>query len=157
VAINVLVVVANIVGVLWIIDKFGRRAIAIVPSLVIGVTLVVVAMASDNPVVVVGGFALVTILNSGFVVGAYYAWGSELFPTSVRGTSLGISNGAGKFGSVLGVSMFPVLFAKSPTWSFLLLAGLIFLNVITLLVAAPETKGISLDELEGATGSGDRA
>lgn len=151
VGINVLVVIANIVSSLWIVDRIGRRVLAIVPSAIIALSLIVVAIASHNPYVVIIGFALTTILNSGLVVGAYYAWGSELFPTSVRGRALGISNAAGKFGSVLGVLQFPVLFAKSPTWSFLLLAGLAFCDVVMLYIFAPETKGVSLDDLEGGS------
>lgn len=155
VTINSLVVVANVVSSLWVIERFGRRLLAIVPSLVIGVSLVAVAFASHNPYVVLVGFALTTILNSGFIVGSYYAWGSELFPTSLRGRALGISNAAGKFGSVLGVLQFPILFAKSPMLSFLLLAALVFVDVIMLLILAPETKNTSLDELESVT-LGDR-
>jgi len=150
VVINALVVVANIVSSLWVIERFGRRVLAIVPSAVIGLSLVAVALASHNPYVVLIGFALTTILNSGLIVGTYYSWGSELFPTSVRGRALGISNAAGKFGSLLGVLQFPILFAMSPAWSFLLLAALAFVDVIMLFLLAPETRAVSLDELEAA-------
>ena len=151
VVINALVVVANIIASLWVIDRVGRRPLAIVPSVIIAFSLIAVAFGSQNSFVVIAGFAIVTILNSGFVVGAYYTWGSELFPTSVRGRAIGISNAAGKFGSMLSVLQFPIFFAKSPMWSLLTLAGLVFFNVIMVAIFAPETKGASLDELEATS------
>jgi putative MFS transporter len=150
VIINSLVVVANVVSSLWIIERFGRRILALIPSAIIGLSLIAVALASMNAYVVLAGFALTTILNSGLIVGTYYTWGSELFPTSVRGRALGISNAAGKLGSLLGVLQFPILFAISPKWSFLLLAALAFVNVVMIFLVAPETRDVSLDELEAA-------
>ncbi len=150
VIINSLVVIANIVSSLWIIERFGRRVLALVPSAIIGLSLIAVALASTNAYVVLIGFALTTVLNSGLIVGTYYTWGSELFPTSVRGRALGISNAAGKFGSLLGVLQFPVLFAMSPRWSFLLLAALAFVDVLMIFLLAPETRNVSLDDLEAA-------
>ncbi|WP_051790881.1 MFS transporter [Amycolatopsis jejuensis] len=146
--VNVVVVVVNVATSLWVVDRAGRRPLAIVPSVVVAFALIAVAAASGNPIVIATGFAVVSIATSGMLAGVYYAWGSELFATGIRGRSLAITNAIGKLGSVAGVALFPTLFIAAPAISFAVLAVVVFAVVAALIRWAPETKGRSLDELE---------
>jgi MFS family permease len=86
---------------------------------------------------------------------------SEVFPTRLRGTAHGASAAAGKIGAFLGAFVLPfVLQAEGLGPTMGLLAAVSALGALLTLLAVPEMKQKSLDELEApanasvSTGSG---
>lgn len=146
--VQLFVVAAAIVASVWLVERLGRRIMAIWPSLIMAVCLVIMAAVIHTPWVVIPAFTIAAMCDYGCIASVYYAWGSELFPTGVRGRALGLSNAAGKFGSLTGVVFFPSLFKISPVVAFGVLAVVVLVDLVIVYIMAPETKGRSLDDLE---------
>lgn len=146
--VQLFVVAAAIVASVWLVERLGRRIMAIWPSLIMACCLVLMATLIHTPGVVIPAFTLAAMCDYGCIASVYYAWGSELFPTGVRGRALGLSNAAGKFGSLTGVVLFPSLFKISLPLAFGALAAVVLVDVVVVYIMAPETKGKSLDVLE---------
>lgn len=148
--ITLLFVLTGVWASLKAVESYGRRALAFWPSLIMGVALLVLAWLIHIPAVVLPAIAVASMCDYGCIANVYFVWASELFPTAVRGQAVGISNGLGKMGSLLGVLTFPSIFAISPVLAFVILAGLVFVGAAVVYFMAPETKGQSLDLLEKA-------
>ncbi|MCL4351527.1 MAG: sugar porter family MFS transporter [Firmicutes bacterium] len=148
---NLLYVLFGLIVSLFLIEKWGRRPMGIWPWLSAAILIGLLAFVLHNRVAVALLFAVATIFMFGAQTLVYFCWGVELFPTNVRGRALGFSNGVGKIGSLLGVLLFPGIFATSPKDAMLIIAGLMLIGSLITLKMAPETKGLSLDDLEQVT------
>lgn len=148
---NLLYVLLGLVTSFWLIEKWGRRPMGIWPWLVSTCCIVALALVLHVPTAVAILFGLGTVLMFSAQTLVYFCWAVELFPTSVRGRALGYSNATGKVGSLLGVLLFPIIFTASPFVAMLLIAALMLTGTIITMFMAPETKGISLDDLEDTT------
>lgn len=145
---NLLYVLFGLVVSLFLIEKWGRRPMGIWPWFLAAILVGILAFVLHDRAAVIVLFAIGTIMMFGAQTLVYFCWGVELFPTNVRGRALGISNAAGKVGSLVGVLLFPGIFAASPKDAMLILAVLMLIGSLITLKMAPETKGVSLDELE---------
>lgn len=134
-----------------VIDRFGRRTLLLVGSVGMGAALLLIAaaMAGLIPAHLLLWLLMTFIAFFAFSQGAViWVYIGEIFPTAVRsrGQSLGSSthwllNALIAFG-------FPVLAAWSKSAPFLLFAAMMALQFVVVLLAFPETKGVSLEELE---------
>lgn len=99
--------------------------------------------------------AAITILISIMIYVASYALGlgnvpwmqSELFPLAVRSLGSGIStatNWTANF--IVGLTFLPLMEALSPSWTFVLYAGVCVVGYILVWRIYPETAGLSLEE-----------
>lgn len=72
---------------------------------------------------------------------------SELFPLSVRslGSSLATATNWGS-NFIVGMSFLPMMELLSPSWTFVIYAGVCFMGWITIRLIYPETMGLSLEE-----------
>lgn len=142
---------ATVVGLivcLWVVESVGRRFIALAGTALFVLASVVIYVGIDSAAVVLLAFGVaISVINGGTSL-AFYSWSPELFPTSVRGTAVGIANMIGKAGSVVGTLLLPSLYDTVGNGIFPLLAAAGVLNLIVVFVLAPETKGRSLAELE---------
>ena len=79
-----------------------------------------------------------------------FIYPAELFPTDVRTTSHGISAGAGKLGAFAGAFLFPDFLAVTHGLNrAMTIAGVVaVIGLLLTLVALPETRGKSLEQLE---------
>ncbi len=79
-----------------------------------------------------------------------FIYPAELFPTDVRTTSHGISAGAGKLGAFAGAFLFPDFLAVTHGLNrAMTIAGVVaVVGLLLTLVALPETRGKSLEQLE---------
>lgn len=80
---------------------------------------------------------------------------NEMFPTRLRGSGVGLAGSFSRFGSILGVLVFPILVVawgmQAATWLFV---AVCVMGLIVSLLLAPETRGRSLDELEQLANNG---
>jgi MFS transporter, PHS family, inorganic phosphate transporter len=79
-----------------------------------------------------------------------FIYPAELFPTDVRTTSHGISAGAGKLGAFAGAFLFPDFLAVTHGLNrAMTIAGVVaVIGLLLTVVALPETRGKSLEQLE---------
>ncbi|KOS18801.1 Myo-inositol transporter 2 [Escovopsis weberi] len=151
---------------LGLIDRIGRRRILLlsIPFMIAGLLLSAYGFsflsldqrASTAPADGDTGAAGI-ILASIMVYSAAYALGlgnvpwmqSELFPLAVRSAGSGVAtatNWSANF--VIGLTFLPLMDAMSPSWTFVLYAGICAAGYALIWRIYPETAGLSL---EGAT------
>jgi MFS family permease len=124
-------------------DRFGRR-VSYVVYLVAAAALVPIFGSVKSLVwlIVLGPF--VGFFGTGFFSG-FSAIASELFPTEIRATAMGISYNIGRGFSALAPFVVGAIAAKVSFFAgFLVLAGAFFLGAV-LALALPETKGKQLE------------
>jgi MFS family permease len=124
-------------------DRFGRR-VSYVTYLLIAAGLVPIFGNSKTMLwlMILGPF--VGFFGTGFFSG-FSAIASELFPTEIRATAMGLSYNIGRgFSAIAPFAVGAIATKYSFSAAFLLLAGAFFLSAI-LALALPETKGKQLE------------
>jgi MFS family permease len=141
-------VILGLVVCLWVIESIGRRFIALTGTAIAAVCTFLIWAGFGTSWLVLVAFAItIAVINGGTSL-AFYSWAPELFPASVRGRAIGIVNMVGKTGSVVGTLALPSMFEALGAVSFLVIAGLALLNVAVTYRLAPETRGLTLRQLE---------
>ncbi|GAB2818510.1 MFS transporter [Ferruginibacter profundus] len=143
---------------LFLIDRLGRRTLLIIGSLgyIISLGMVAYAFKTAAGPVFLMTFLLLFIASHAIGQGAViWVFISEIFPNKIR--ALGQSFGASVhwvFAAIITL-ITPVFldktkgFLKDAPWIiFAFLAGMMVLQLIWVLTRMPETKGVSLEELE---------
>ncbi|MBU6398273.1 MAG: MFS transporter, partial [Rhodospirillales bacterium] len=96
------------------------------------------------------GFALVNLLATGSWIAAYPTF-SELFPTALRATGIGVSVTVGRIGAALSPFVVGYVGARSMAAALLLLAAAWALGAVTILVwrlrGGVEARGLALENL----------
>jgi MFS family permease len=151
VAIGLVNVVFTLVGV-YLIDRIGRRRLMYVGSIgyIISLSMIAYGFYVGAPAVFMLVFMLLFITSHAVGQGAViFVYMSEIFPTSVRAYGqawgMGVLNGFAALITLLGA----ILINAFQSW--MIFGGFAFLMVLQLLFTAfimPETKGVSLEELE---------
>ncbi|KAI0025100.1 general substrate transporter [Xylariomycetidae sp. FL0641] len=157
-----------------LIDRIGRRRILLysIPFMVVGLLLSAagfefteLSMGEDEgaahvtqPETDSSHSAAVVILVSIMVYVASYAIGlgnvawqqSELFPLSVRSLGSGLAT-ATNWGAnfIIGLTFLPMMEFLTPTWTFVLYAGVCVAGWLAVWAIYPETVGLSLEEATG--------
>jgi MFS family permease len=138
------------VGVSLLLDRLGRK---LVVSFCYGATavacLLFAQIATDGTGAIVAGFVLVNLLATASWVGAYPTF-SELFPTALRGSGIGMSVAVGRIGAV--ISPFLIAYAGkfSLAAALAVLAGFWAIGFFSMLVwcfAGIEARGLSLEQI----------
>lgn len=146
--------VANLVFTftgLWLIDRLGRRTLLFIGSIgyIISLGLTTWAFASGN-------FALVPIYIFGFIAAHAIGQGtviwvfiSEIFPNAQRAFGQSLGSFTHWFFAALLTLFFPVMAdALAPQYIFGLFLAMMVLQLLWVILAVPETKGIPLEEME---------
>jgi putative MFS transporter len=143
-----LAVVIGLLVCFVVVERVGRRFIAIAGTSIVVVAGVVIWAGFQSSVLVLVAFvAAIGFINGGTSM-AFYAWAPEVFPTELRGRGIGLVNTVGKLGSVVGTFLLPFAFAAFGRGAFLLIAVLAAVNVAAISVLSIETKGQTLDEVQ---------
>jgi MFS family permease len=103
---------ANILVAVYLIDRYGRRALTLVAwlsALVLTVILIGTLGGSIWPSMVL--FALATVFVQAGIMGPAFPWSAELFPTRLRATGQGFATAGGKLGALLGTLFLPTILA----------------------------------------------
>ena len=143
---------------LYLIDKLGRKKLLLIGSVgyILSLTMVAVCFALHTSPVLLMSFLLVFIASHAVGQGAViWVFISEIFPNKIRAT--GQSFGASVhwvFAAIITlITPFFLddkdgVFKDNPWPIFAFFAGMMVLQLIWVLTKMPETKGVSLEELE---------
>ena len=125
-------VIANLGGlaggllVSWTLDRFGRKPTVFTAYLIAAVSVLGLAAAasSGSPALTLAAFTLAVLCASSAWMSAYPTF-SELFPTHLRATGVGVCVGFGRIGAIFGVVVLAESASTFGLWTaFLCLAGL---------------------------------
>lgn len=144
-----------------IIDKFGRRALMIAGSIGYIVSLSVTAWAfytyGTHFDGVGGWIVLISLLafiashafGQGAVIWVYI---SEVFPNRVRAKGQALGSVVHWIGALAITQTFPMIAESSGGHAFAFYAAMMVLQLVWVLLAMPETKGVPLEELQKELG-----
>lgn len=142
------------------IDRFGRRPLMIIGSLGTAACLALVAFgfASDitqGGLVLIGllGFIAFFALSQGAVIWVFI---SEIFPNRVRSKGQALGSFTHWFMAAAVSWTFPVIADVSGAFAFAFFSAMMVLQFFFAWKIMPETKGLSLEELEYKLGIGTR-
>ncbi|WP_042161716.1 MFS transporter [Paenibacillus gorillae] len=129
----------------YFIEKYGRKFVLVSYLAMTALSAIWFGTASSEAMLVTAGISL-SFFNLG-AWGAMYAYTPELYPTSVRATGVGFAASFGRVGGVIGPYLVGVLVAGgvSLTAVFIVFFIAILIGAATVLLFAPETKGIDPD------------
>jgi SP family arabinose:H+ symporter-like MFS transporter len=152
IGIGVVNVVSTFIAI-GLVDKVGRKKFLLAGSLIMGVSLTIVALCFqyryfDNYLVLV--FMLLYVSAFGCTLGAVtWVYLSEIFPNRVRGLALSVVTLALWLADFGVTYTFPIMTKKLGTAPTLYCYGaLCALSFLYVLVKVKETKGRSLEEIE---------
>jgi putative MFS transporter len=150
--VNGMLLVGAVTGVIAI-RYLPRRGLVIWTFAVVAVALLVMAAAGVLPQWAGLASFAVFVLVASAASNLEFVYPSEIFPTEVRATGMGIAAATSRVGAVISTFLLPVAlerFGNGPT--MVLLAGIAGLGFLMSVLWAPETKGKSLAEAAGVEG-----
>jgi SP family arabinose:H+ symporter-like MFS transporter len=134
-----------------VIDKLGRRALLLTGSIgtagcLAGVAWVFLGGQHQRSLVwflvaYIGFFAL----SQGAVIWVYI---SEIFPNTLRAKGQSLGSFSHWFANAIISGIFPLMAGRSGGYPFVFFAFMMAVQFVTVLLLYPETKGVSLEELE---------
>lgn len=140
----------------WAVDHWGRRFSLISFSALGGFMVVVYAFTNLPATLALSGFLLFVLLYA-LAAMTFATYVPEIFPTRLRLTGCGISNATGRLANVaapFGVA--GLLTAIGPRAVFYAAAIILTAQALAVLVLGEETRGRSLEEIEGMAQWGPR-
>ena len=145
-AFNAIAVLGTVFTTL-LIERVGRRKLAILPFWISTISLVVLGMFPNESTVLIVSCALIfSFVNAvnGTVVDVYPG---EVFPTEIRGVGVGFATAVSRVGAAAGTFLMPISIDElGVSTSMLIAAGISLIGGIVSQVLAPETTGKPLSE-----------
>ncbi len=138
-----------------IIDRVGRKTLLLIGSVgtalcLAGVAAVFFTHAHENLLVwLLIGFIAFFAFSQGAVIWVYL---SEVFPNRVRAKGQSLGSFAHWFMNALISGIFPLLAATSGAYPFVFFSLMMTLQFFVVLFIYPETKGISLEQMQRKLG-----
>ncbi|MCB0689786.1 MAG: sugar porter family MFS transporter [Saprospiraceae bacterium] len=139
---------------MYLIDRMGRRTLIIIGSIgyIISLSVVAWAYATGASQVILLSFVLMFIASHAVGQGAViWVFISEIFPTDVRANGQAWGSGTHWVFAALITALTPFfisLVGDNPWPLFAFFAGMMVLQLMFGLFMMPETKGVSLEDLE---------
>ena len=137
----------------WLIDRLGRRTFYIIGSSGMAVTLLMLAAAFHfelNPIFTTICIMLFIAFFASCIGPAFWTLVAEMFPNRIRGQAVALTTFIQWVFTFLVVLLFPyVLDALGGSVTFLFLAAMSFIQLLIAWFFIKETKGKSLEEIEG--------
>lgn len=154
VAIGAVNLIATLVG-MALIDKLGRKTLLLIGSVGTAISLAGVATVffththQERLIWCLVGFIAFFAISQGAVIWVYIG---EVFPNAVRakGQSLG-SSAHWITNAIISFKFLPMI-AHSGAYPFLFFAVMMVVQFFVVLIAYPETKGVSLEQLQAKLG-----
>ena len=149
-ALNAVVVLGSVTSVL-LIERVGRRKLAIPPFWISAAALLLVGLfAGVSPTVVILCFLIFSFFNavSTALTGVYPG---EVFPTEIRGAGVGFATAASRVGAAVGTFVLPVSMENLGVGTTMVFAAAVsIIGGIVSHFLAPETKGLALSAASGS-------
>jgi SP family arabinose:H+ symporter-like MFS transporter len=150
VAIGAMNLAATFIG-MALIDKLGRKKLLLIGA--VGTTVCLSAVAGiffthrhENLLVwALVAYIFFFAISQGAVIWVYI---SEIFPTRVRGKGQSLGSGTHWVMNALLSFVFPIIAARSGAYPFVFFAVMMVVQFVVVLVFFPETKQVSLEELQ---------
>jgi hypothetical protein len=140
-----------------IIDRVGRKTLLLIGSVgtaacLAGVAAVFFSNAHENLLVwLLVGFIAFFSFSQGAVIWVYL---SEVFPTRVRAKGQSLGSFTHWFMNALVSWAFPIIAASSKGAPFVFFSGMMALQLVVVAAVYPETKGVTLEEMQEKLGIG---
>lgn len=151
---GVVAVVATLIG-MWLINRMGRRTILLMGLVVVvlaqiflGVVMNFMPHSLLQSYLALGGVLMFLFFMQMCIGPVYWLLMSELFPTHVRGLMNGISVGVFWVFNAIVAFAFPVMLSAMGGMTFFLFAVINIGSIVFCTLWLPETKGMSLEEIE---------
>lgn len=154
VAVGAVMLIATLVA-LSVIDRFGRRTLLLVGSVGLAVCLAGIAAIfhlhqyEQYLLALVVGYVGFFAFSQGAVIWVYL---SEIFPSRVRAQGQSLGSSTHWIINALLSAAFPLLAARSQTGPFVLFFAMVVLQFFVVLFFFPETRGVSLEEIQRRMG-----
>jgi MFS family permease len=158
VAVGAVMLIATLIA-LTAIDRFGRRTLLLVGSVGLAVCLAGIAAIfhlrqyEHLLLALVVGYVGFFAFSQGAVIWVYL---SEIFPSRVRAQGQSLGSSTHWIINALLSAAFPLLAAQSQAGPFVLFFVMVVLQFFVVLFFFPETRGVSLEEIQrrmGVTGA----
>ncbi len=150
VVMGVVNILFTVVAILTV-DRFGRKPLLIIGSAGMAVGMFAIGMMSWLGVIGIGTLVFIIIYTASFMM----SWGpvcwvliSEIFPNTIRAKAVAIAVAAQWIANFLVSSTFPWLVGLNEANTYWLYGAMSVLSAIFVWKMVPETKGITLEELE---------
>ncbi|UOF88975.1 sugar porter family MFS transporter [Fodinisporobacter ferrooxydans] len=137
----------GVIPAMLLVNKLGRRKLIIFSFLFMTIGLFIDALFPNGSVgVVLAGFLIYALFSGGpNVLDLVYP--SELFPTDVRASAVGVTTAISRIGAFVGTFAVPFALTNMGIGTTMYIAtGLTFLGLIICVAFAPETKNTTLGE-----------
>jgi sugar porter (SP) family MFS transporter len=147
-----LVNLAFTIVAIWVVDRVGRKPLLLAASTGMGCSLTLLGAAFygrsfEGPWVLV--LVLVYVASFALAMGpVVWVVLSEIFPTRLRGRAMSVATLCLWAACYLVSQTFPVLLARVAGGVFFVYAAMCAAAVVFVILAVPETKGKSLEEIE---------
>ncbi|GAA0459472.1 MULTISPECIES: sugar porter family MFS transporter [Sphingomonas] len=136
---------------LFLIDRFGRKPLLYVGSLVCALALFLVGFQLEQPVadgtlILVGmlGFIAAFAVSQGAVIWVFL---SEVFPSEVRGKGQALGSTTHWVMAAAITWIFPIVAGRVGGWVFLFFGAMMLLQLVWVWRFMPETNGVPLEEM----------
>lgn len=166
----------------WIIDRFGRKFLLIVGGIGMGICMIIVASVETQTPTISGGaksepvgIAIVFLLFLFIFFCQYiepnfldddvnmisdkpswgatvWIWTSEVFSMNVRAQAVGMASQTQNVANTIFQQFFPIFLDNEGFYAFYLFAGINFLLAVFVFFFIPETKKVSLEEIDALFG-----
>jgi MFS transporter, SP family, arabinose:H+ symporter len=150
VAIGLMNLLATFLG-MALIDRVGRKMLLLIGAIGTAICLTLVSFIffthqhRDMLVWALVAYIAFFAVSQGAVIWVYI---SEVFPTRVRGKGQSLGSGTHWIMNAILSGVFPVIAARSGAYPFAFFAAMMLLQFVVVLLFFPETKRVSLEELQ---------
>jgi SP family xylose:H+ symportor-like MFS transporter len=134
------------------VDKWGRKPLLMTGSIGMAVGMFAISALAFNNIIGISTLVFIIIYTASFMM----SWGpicwvliSEIFPNKIRGKAVAIAVAFQWFANYLISSTYPAMMELSPAMTYGFYGIMSVLSAIFVWKMVPETKGKSLEEMEG--------
>ncbi len=141
-------IVAGSIPALYLVERWGRRPVAVVPLGIMVIPLAGLWLWAGGPLwFVVAAFCIYAFVSGGPSI-LVWIYPNELFPTEFRATAVGIATSVSRFGAATGTYLLPLSISSLGTGTTMLFGAILTaVAFVICILMAPETKGKSLEEV----------
>jgi MFS transporter, putative metabolite transport protein len=139
---------AGVITCAYLVDKVGRRALAVPSSWLAFIMLALIGIWAGAPAMVVLGLFFVYSFVNGMGGTLTGIFPGEVFPTEIRGVGTGFAAAISRVGAAAGTFLLPIaMVSLGAGVSMLIAAAVALAGALLAQYLAPETKGVSLAEM----------